>query len=858
MKLSLFFLLLSLFSQTTLASVLAIDYGADWIKASLVTPGVPFDVLLNKDSKRKIQSVVGWKQDDRLFGSDAFNIAGRFPSDSFSSLKYLLAAPYGSESYYESISQADVVKTERGTVALKRPEGTEWSVEELIAMQFAYVRELAESSAGEKVHDVIVTVPPYFTQFERDAVVDAIEIAGLRTLALINDGTAVAVNYAMTRAFPMPEYHVIYDAGASSIRATVVSFATGSSEPNSKSGIGDSTQISVAGVGYDRSIGGTELDRRLREIMINDFQRKHGKNIRGDKRGMAKLWKEAGRVKAILSANSEAMVTVESLAFDIDYRSKITRADFEIACKDLKGQFARPIFDALAKAGLALSNVTSVVLTGGSSRTPMIQAAVKAAVGDNKIALNVNADEAAVLGAALHGASLSRQFKTKDIKVSDIGVHDIQVSYSSEAKSVNGRPRTISTLVLPSGSKTGSKKTLTFKRTDDFSVKLEYKTSPAPGYSTDILEVDIVGVGDAIRNLTDLGAIDPVVKATVVLSESGFTSVHDAIAFGEIKDDSLAGKLKEFFAGSPSSSEETTAEPETAVRDEPSASSISAPASPSPAPEKTSQRHSTISLDVQVKFPSIPPMSVPEKRHSRDRLIAVDNEEAMKRRKEEARNSLEGYLYRLRDLLDDESDTPFMKCSQEAERQKMAEKLQEALSWLHEYGDDAQTREYLDKRSVLESLERPVIHRYKEIEEFPQALNNSQMWNWSTRLFLTEAKANMTNVGQGGPQSRYTQDELDALERVLIEHERWLNEWVEKQKSVKMNQDPVILSSEMRARAKILENHLQKLVRKRPPKAPKKTLAKTEATPTTSANEADDSERTQPTAPAGDQHHDEL
>ena len=173
-------------------------------------------------------------------------------------------------------------------------------------MQFAYVKGLAETLAGEKVHDVVLTVPPFYTQFERDAVADAIEVAGLRTLALINDGTAVAINYAMTRTFPTPEYHVIYDAGASSIRATVVSFST---DTNSK-GEATDTAITIAGVGYDRAIGGNELDRRLRELLIEAFNAKHKKDIRGNKRGMAKLWKEAGRVKSILSANSDAVATV--------------------------------------------------------------------------------------------------------------------------------------------------------------------------------------------------------------------------------------------------------------------------------------------------------------------------------------------------------------------------------------------------------------------------------------------------------------------------------------------------------------------------------------------------------------------
>ena len=139
--------------------------------------------------------------------------AGRYPADSFSSLKYLQAVPYDSQvvSFYKSISTAEIAETTRGTVALKRSDGTEWGVEELIAMQLAYIRDLAESTAQEKVTDVILTVPPYYTVQERDAVVDAIEIAGMKTLALIHDGTAVAVNYAMTRTFAeKPEYHVIY------------------------------------------------------------------------------------------------------------------------------------------------------------------------------------------------------------------------------------------------------------------------------------------------------------------------------------------------------------------------------------------------------------------------------------------------------------------------------------------------------------------------------------------------------------------------------------------------------------------------------------------------------------------------
>ncbi|KAJ6630178.1 Hsp70 protein-domain-containing protein [Mycena sp. CBHHK59/15] len=831
--------LFSLLPHSAVASVLAIDYGTDWIKASLMSPGIPFDVLLNKDSKRKIQASVGWKKTDRLFSTDAFNLASRFPSDSFSSVKYLQAAPFDSDivSYFATISTADIVETSRKTVALKRSDGTEWSVEELVGMQFAYIKQLAESLAGEKVTDTIVTVPPFYSQFQRDAVVDAIEIAGLRTLALINDGTAVAVNYAMTRTFATPEHHIIYDAGASSTRATLVTFSTS----NATSG----THIAVAGVGYDLATGGTELDRRLRELLIDAFNAKNGRDIREDKRGMAKLWKEAGRIKAILSANTEATATVESLAWDIDFKAKLTRAAFEAACEDLKPLFARPIEDALRHAGMTLDNITSVILTGGSTRTPMIQAAVRATVGDDKIALNVNADEAAVLGAALHGAGLSRQFKTKNIKVTDIGTFDIQASYFA----TSATPRTITTLIFPAGSKVGTKKTLTFKRKEDFSIYLDYKTPVAPGFPTRFLEVGITGVAEAIGNLTERGASDPVVKATLTMSESGFVSVSDAIAFGEIKDESIAGKLKGFFGAGSASSEAEEQTPENAPpRDSstPSASS-SASASPSAAanstPEKEkdekkkkpSPKDNTISLNTTVVFPTIPPITSEHKREARSRLRTIDLEEAAVARKEEVRNTLESYLYRMRDLLDPENrDTPFKKCSQEAERQAIAAKLEELFTWLHEKGDLAETSQFLDKRNALETLEHPIVHRYQEIEQFPQALNNSQMWNWSTRLFLNDARQNLTAEAAADLPSKWTKEELDALEKTLKEHETWLNEWVEKQKAVQMNEDPVIETKEMKARAKVLETHLAKLVKRKVPKTVKKktTTSEAESTPT--------------------------
>ena len=214
-------------------------------------------------------------------------------------------------SYYTSFATPEITPSTRFTAAIRRGSNSAtkgsgampatWDVEELVAMQLAYIRALALDAAGpgERVQDVVVTVPAFFSQFERDAIADAVELAGLRLLALMNDGAAVAVNYAMTRQFPQPERHIVYDAGAASTRATVVTFSSQGKKQ-------DTTLITTNGIGYDRFAGGTELNRRLREILVEEFEHKHGVRIRDDPKAMMKLWKESERLRGILSANTEA------------------------------------------------------------------------------------------------------------------------------------------------------------------------------------------------------------------------------------------------------------------------------------------------------------------------------------------------------------------------------------------------------------------------------------------------------------------------------------------------------------------------------------------------------------------------
>ena len=144
------------------------------------------------------------------------------------------------------------------------------------------------------------------------------------------------------------------------------------------------------------------------------------------------------------------------------------------------------------------------------------------------------------------------------------------------------------------------------------------------------------------------------------------------------------------------------------------------------------------------------------------------------------------------------------------------------------------------------------MHRYKEIESFPEVLNNSQKWNWHTRMFLAEARQNLTAEAEAGVPSKWTDEELNGLEQTLKAHEAWLDEWVEKQRSVKSYEDPVIEMTEMKARAKQLETKLLKFVKRRVPKVKAKKKVEEDAQATEESKPA--------SSPAAEQdrQHDEL
>ncbi|KAG8893150.1 lumenal Hsp70 protein, partial [Tulasnella sp. 417] len=241
----------------------------------------------------------------------------------------------------------------------------------------------------------------------------------------------------------------------------------------------------------------------------------------------------------------------------------------------------------------------------------------------------------------------------------------------------------------------------------------------------------------------------------------------------------------------------------------------------------------TAPIELQITPLSTPPLSPAEKQKSQSRLAEIAAREAAKAQREQAYNLLEGFLYRLRDLLEDDSSA-FHEFAQPDEQARLSDKLATTMTWLHDDGEEAAADVLLAKRAELEKLEQPIITRYQEASTGPKALSDLQKAHALARAFLTEAKANQTTAIEAGETPRFTDDDLKSVDTLVTESEDWLRERTQQQKKLTKRQDPVLKTAEMESKGIAVQKSVQGLM-KRKPLRPKTTSSTKSATATPTA-----------------------
>ena len=350
---------------------------------------------MNAEGDRTTPSVVGFRADgDRVVGKAAKNQAVTNPKNTVFSIKRFMGRKY-SECTSEIKTVPYEVKEGQGGRAVVDIEGKDYTAEQVSAMTLAKMKADAEKYLGETVTDAVITCPAYFNDAQRQATKDAGKIAGLNVLRIINEPTAAALAYGLDKQ-GTDQRILVFDLGGGTFDVSILDLADGVFEVLSTSG--------------DNHLGGDDWDQRVIDWMADKFQQENGVDLRQDPMALQRLKEAAENAKKELSAAQQTTINLPFITMNqsgpLHLNYTLTRAEFEKITRDLLERCKQPVTNALRDAKLKLSDLTEVILVGGSTRMPAVQELVKTMTGKQPN-MSVNPDEVVADGAAVQGGVLT-------------------------------------------------------------------------------------------------------------------------------------------------------------------------------------------------------------------------------------------------------------------------------------------------------------------------------------------------------------------------------------------------------------------------------------------------------------------
>ena len=394
-----------------MAKVIGIDLGTT-NSCVAVLENKQQKIIENADGGRTTPSIVAYKDDEILVGTSAKRQAVTNPKNTLFAVKRLIGRKHSDKEIQKDIKKLpyEVVASANGD-AWVRANGKDLAPQQVSAEILRKIKEYAESYLGETVTQAVITVPAYFNDSQRQATKDAGKIAGLEVLRIINEPTAAALAYGVDKDSKKDMKIAVYDLGGGTFDISIIEIADVDGEK----------QFEVLSTNGDTFLGGEDFDQAILDYLVTEFKKSDGVDLSTDKMALQRLKESAEKAKIELSTNTQTEVNLPFITATADGPKhlivKLTRANYEAMVENLITRSITPCKTALKDAKLKASDIDEIILVGGQTRMPAVQAAVEKFFGKAP-RKDVNPDEAVAAGAAIQGSVLAGE--TTDVLLLDV------------------------------------------------------------------------------------------------------------------------------------------------------------------------------------------------------------------------------------------------------------------------------------------------------------------------------------------------------------------------------------------------------------------------------------------------------